>query len=299
MINWILKNFKTFLDLTLGKKLNILFSGKRWKLSKIRSYNLEVLSKIKDINFFDKKEIGLIDDKYKVYALEHIVDKKLPTLVLTGGVHGSEPAGVYSILQNLEKLSKTKVMNLIIIPCINPYGFEMNIRENSRGQDVNRDFMEDSDCEEANNIMNYLKSLDLTIKYSLDLHETAEEDIRKAGLISLFDRREHISDGIFIYQSHKNSGELIGKQLINELKSHKFKISSKDFIWEEPCIDGCVTYPEARISPLYSAKGSLEDFCVDNLCDVAMTMETMAYEDLEERIRAMSLVIHETIYISY
>lgn len=294
MINWIINNFKTFLDLTIGKFLHKKMTPIQTKKSKIRSYKIEVEDFIFKNNKFNINIIGEVS-MYKIYALEKIINPMLPTLLITGGVHGSEPAGVFTIIKNLEWLSSLSNINIILVPCVNPFGFEHNTRVNSNGEDINRNFINESKCLESNLVMNYLKKMKIT--HSLDLHETAEEDLINAGLVRFFDKKEHISDGIFIYQSHKNNSKLFGEEIILELENKNYKVCSMPSIWEEPCIKGTITYPEARVSPLFSAKGSLEDYCVDNLCDISMTMETMAYEDMDKRIAAMTIAIKKTITI--
>ena len=59
------------------------------------------------------------------------------SVLVIGCFHGDEPQGKYLIEKYLDKI---KDSNLAFIPCLNDYGFEHNIRTNSNGVDINRNF---------------------------------------------------------------------------------------------------------------------------------------------------------------
>lgn len=63
-------------------------------------------------------------------------------ILITGGMHGDEPAGVEAVLQFLERDNTTllKSFSFLVIPCINPYGYVHNTRETRGGVDINRAF---------------------------------------------------------------------------------------------------------------------------------------------------------------
>lgn len=63
--------------------------------------------------------------------------------LLSAGIHGDEPAGVFAILQLLEQSLLTPYLNnweIIILPCLNPDGFEQSTRNNFEDIDLNRQF---------------------------------------------------------------------------------------------------------------------------------------------------------------
>ena len=65
-------------------------------------------------------------------------------ILIAGGIHGDEPAGPASVLRFLER-DNTHLLQrfkFLILPCINPYGYVHNTRENKRGVDLNRSFEE-------------------------------------------------------------------------------------------------------------------------------------------------------------
>ncbi len=63
-------------------------------------------------------------------------------ILITGGMHGDEPAGVEAVLQFLERdnTALLKKFSFLIIPCINPYGYVHNTRETRDDVDINRAF---------------------------------------------------------------------------------------------------------------------------------------------------------------
>ena len=73
-----------------------------------------------------------------------------PTVLLTAGMHGEEPAGVVGVLRWLESgAARRWRVNWFVLPCINPYGWERNQRTNARRCDINRQFRNTSGCPEA------------------------------------------------------------------------------------------------------------------------------------------------------
>lgn len=60
-----------------------------------------------------------------------------PKVFVIGVFHGDEPQGKYLIENYLAKKSKT---NILFIPCLNEFGLKNNIRTNSNGVDLNRNF---------------------------------------------------------------------------------------------------------------------------------------------------------------
>ncbi len=87
---------------------------------------------------------GVVDD-YPIYRalLEDGLDVR-KNILITGGIHGDEPAGPTLVLRFLERDNTDLLQRFrfLILPCINPYGYVHNTRENKRGLDLNRSFEE-------------------------------------------------------------------------------------------------------------------------------------------------------------
>ena len=81
---------------------------------------------------------GSVND-YPIFRLESVPTTKTgPDLLITTGVHGDEPAGVEAVLGMLQEGGFPQPANYLIWPCLNPYGFVHDQRENGDGHDLNR-----------------------------------------------------------------------------------------------------------------------------------------------------------------
>jgi protein MpaA len=59
---------------------------------------------------------------------------------ISSGIHGDEPAGVLALCQMFQEKLWPKGLDLWILPCLNPRGFDLGTRENEDGLDLNRDY---------------------------------------------------------------------------------------------------------------------------------------------------------------
>lgn len=107
-----------------------------------------------------------------------VVGKGNPRRILiSGGIHGNEPAGVETICTFLENKLYENFLNnweFTMLPCINPSGFEANTRNNQDDIDLNRRFKEDQVPHEVAFVKNALSQ-----PYDLDLE--LHEDIDSSG----------------------------------------------------------------------------------------------------------------------
>ncbi len=82
----------------------------------------------------------------EMYKKSHTSNSKERPYLFVGGVHGDEPEGVrlaqdfLSWLQQMEATESEKIHPWILIPCLNPDGYQHNQRTNSQGVDLNRNF---------------------------------------------------------------------------------------------------------------------------------------------------------------
>ena len=114
--------------------------------------------------------IGTVHN-YPIYQihLASIIDRPKHVLI-TGGMHGDEPAGVETVLQFLER-DNTAFLNKFsfrIIPCINPYGYVHNTRGTLDGIDINRAF-ETEDIAEVAIVKEALGQTQFSL--AIDFHE--------------------------------------------------------------------------------------------------------------------------------
>jgi hypothetical protein len=111
------------------------------------SYNL-FLKELKSICNKKGLKLQLIgfagnDKNFPIYRVVIMgVASKNKTILFSAGVHGDEPAGPWAVLEFLKNFSLKEYRGprIIIIPVMNPFGFENNKRRNSVRIDVNRHF---------------------------------------------------------------------------------------------------------------------------------------------------------------
>ena len=138
---------------------------------------LDKLSDNFDIESYGELEYSV--GKYKLYALKtKSWDSSKPTVLVTGGVHGYETSGVQGAIRFAETkaLEYSKHFNIVILPCLSPWGYETVNRWNPDTIDPNRSFFLESYCNEATLAMQYVYSLGAEIFMHIDLHETTDTD---------------------------------------------------------------------------------------------------------------------------
>ena len=116
---------------------------------------------------------------YPLFALRSIEwHSERPTILVTGGVHGYETSGVHGALRFAQEELRNYAtsFNMIVAPCISPWGYETINRWNPSSVDPNRSFYSDNPSPESEAIMTYAKSLNISFLAHIDLHETTDTD---------------------------------------------------------------------------------------------------------------------------
>ncbi len=106
-----------------------------------------------------------------------------PVVLVTGGVHGYETSGVQGALQWLEHgfHRHTAAINLLVLPCISPWGYETINRWNPDALDPNRQFKAASPAAESALAMACVAANGGRIDVHVDLHETTDTDNSEFG----------------------------------------------------------------------------------------------------------------------
>ncbi|ROV59095.1 DUF2817 domain-containing protein [Vibrio ponticus] len=147
-----------------------------------RLYSEEVLPKIEALkNRFNVEQYGALSydtERFPLFSIKsNNWDNNKPTVLISGGVHGYETSGVQGALlfadQHLEAYSKH--FNIVIAPCVSPWGYETINRWNPLAIDPNRSFYADSPAEESAALQSLVASIgDVLVHF--DLHETTDTD---------------------------------------------------------------------------------------------------------------------------
>jgi hypothetical protein len=155
----------------------------RARITKQRSYAEDVLSAIEPLRqSFDVAEYGELNYDGERFPLRALRSRgwndALPTLVVTGGVHGYETSGVHGVLQFLREhgLESAGRANLLAVPCVSPWAYERIQRWNPDALDPNRNFRADSPAGESAALVALLAPLRGRVLMHIDLHETTDTD---------------------------------------------------------------------------------------------------------------------------
>ena len=148
-----------------------------------RSHHDEVLAKLDLLDdTFDMLQYGALPidpDRYPLMAVAIASDRAdAPWALITGGVHGYETSGVQGALEFLAShaTSYRNRLNMVVAPCVSPWGYEVINRWNPNCLDPNRSFVPGSASEESAALMGLLAVRTTEFLVHLDLHETTDSD---------------------------------------------------------------------------------------------------------------------------
>lgn len=117
--------------------------------SRVKRNYSEIEIRIKALKNAEVTVIGRAKGKTASYPLYAITTRQnrsggtgQKNILISAGVHGDEPAGVYAVLEFLEKRSSPHLADFrfFVLPCVNPVGFELNEAGNVSGENLNRNF---------------------------------------------------------------------------------------------------------------------------------------------------------------
>lgn len=155
---------------------------------RLRSYADDVLTAIEALRGrFDIQLYGDIvhgndlhpAERFSLRALRSCHwDGALPSVLVTGGVHGYETSGVHGALRFVDAQAERFAgrANLLVVPCISPWAYERFQRWNFDAIDPNRAFREGSPAQESVALMRLVTPLRGQVDAHIDLHETTDTD---------------------------------------------------------------------------------------------------------------------------
>jgi len=227
-----------------------------------RSYLNDVVTRLKPLSGqFIIEQYGVLSyapDKYPLFIVKSKNwHKDLPNILVTGGVHGYETSGVHGALRFLEQVATrySEQFNLVVVPCVSPWGYETINRWNPNAVDPNRSFYDDSPAEEAAKLMQAVASLELKFLAHFDLHETTDTDntifmpdlaARDGTKLIIWE----IPDGFYTVGDSENPQEAFQKAIIESVKqvTHIAPADNSGNIIGEPITqEGVINYPKKKL----------------------------------------------------
>ena len=119
------------------------------------------------------------DGRYPLVALQSRGWRDdLPVALITGGVHGYETSGVHGALRFAAREAATFAgrVNLLVVPCVSPWGYERIHRWNPEAVDPNRAFKPEGTAPEARWLTALVAAHRGRFLVHVDLHETTDSD---------------------------------------------------------------------------------------------------------------------------
>jgi len=227
-----------------------------------RSYQEEVLDKLALLkDDFDMQQYGALSYDPERYPLICVQTRNWnpnkPSVLITGGVHGYETSGVQGALQFLatKALDYSSAFNIIVCPCVSPWGYECIQRWNNNAVDPNRSFQAGIEgCDESAAVMQLLTSLDIKPLIHLDLHETTDTDESefrpaKCARDGLSFEGESIPDGFYLVSNSENLQAEWHKAMIDTVRgvTHIAPPDEKGICGEPITQDGVIAVPVKAI----------------------------------------------------
>ncbi len=268
-------------------------------LVKVRSYREEVLEPLftmarRNLNF-SIESMGFVDHGLVTYPLFCVsvtggTVKEKRDVLISGGIHGEEPAGVYSVMKFLESdlHSFLDEYRFLIFPCINPFGFEHNYRFNSDRVDINRQFKPKTDCWEAVKVVRILSRFRRRFVCTIDLHETdpnwADEGFTAADNPHTF----------YMWESCADKSIRVGDRVTDVVRRMAPVCDWAKIYGDASSYPGVIWYPEGCGNPVYAQGTTLEAYLNANYTPQSFTLETPCGWDMEKRV-AVNLAAVRTI----
>ncbi|TAH12587.1 MAG: DUF2817 domain-containing protein [Curvibacter sp.] len=148
-----------------------------------RSYAEDVLTAVERLgDRFDVESYGEVIYGDESFVLQAIRSRHwnatLPTVLVTGGVHGYETSGVHGALHFLDAQADEYAgrVNLLVAPCVSPWAYERIQRWNHDALDPNRNFRPNSPAQESAALMRLVAPMYGQFAAHIDLHETTDTD---------------------------------------------------------------------------------------------------------------------------
>ncbi|HRY62808.1 MAG TPA: DUF2817 domain-containing protein [Candidatus Paceibacterota bacterium] len=230
-------------------------------LEKLRAVCLEKGLKLQLIGFAGNDKDFPI---YKIVVPGTAKNKK--TIFFSAGIHGNEPAGPWAVIEFLKKFSPKKYRGprMVIVPVMNPFGFENNKRRNAVGIDINRHFR-DSRLRGDNKLI-YDNIKDENVFFFHSMHE--DPDVKK-----------------FYAYGYEEKPEKIYRDVV-KVGGGFFKINKSKKIYGDVSENGLV---------LNDKGGSLENRLVHDRIPFILCTETPGKEPFEKRTRANAKIMKKVL----
>ncbi|WP_038889092.1 M14 family metallopeptidase [Vibrio campbellii] len=226
-----------------------------------RSYQDEVVKKIDALRErFDVEQYGALsydEARFPLFCIKtRNWDAAKPVVLVTGGVHGYETSGVHGALKFVDTQAEryAEHFNIVVAPCVSPWGYEVMNRWNPNAIDPNRSFYADSPAEESANLIKLVATLGDVLMH-IDLHETTDSDETEfRPALAARDGLEYIEgmipDGFYTVGDTENPQPEFQKAVIESVAkvTHIAPADDQGEIIGSPVVQfGVINYPMVKL----------------------------------------------------
>ncbi|MFC4727643.1 M14 family metallopeptidase [Coralloluteibacterium thermophilus] len=227
-----------------------------------RSYATDVVEAVERLRaHLEVVEYGRIEygsEGYPLFAVRSRGwDETLPVALVTGGVHGYETSGVQGALRFAAGHAADYAgrANILVAPCVSPWGYERIQRWNAQAVDPNRSFRADSPAQESAALMRLVAPLRDRVLVHIDLHETTDTDETEfRPALAARDGRPFepgsIPDGFYLVGDSENPQPAFQQAIVAavEAVTHIAPADAKGEIIGAPvAAHGVINYPVKRL----------------------------------------------------
>ena len=194
-----------------------------------------------------------------------------PRIYLSSGIHGDEPAGPLAARKLIQANQWPENLDLWFCPCLNPLGFMLNSRENSRGVDLNREYLKPV-AEEITAHITWLErqpSFDLCLL----LHEDWE------------------SHGFYIYEQNPEGRLPLAEPMI-EAVSKVCPVDPSDLIEGRPAKNGII---RPNLDPRSRPQWPEAFFLITHKTRQSYTLEAPSDYPLQTRVDALVAAVNSAV----
>jgi murein peptide amidase A len=247
----------------------------------MRDYACDVLAQLAGLPATWRRRIARIEHGSKQYEMQAVIAEsgaRVPWVLLSGGIHGEEPAGVHALI-DFVKTSLSQHLgsyNFVVLPCINPSGFEAGTSDPASGPNINRSFGLANGAAEAREVERFLRELDRRFLFTMDLHEI-DPNWAKEGF-----RPQDNPHACYLYEFARSPSMRIGRQMVDTLPD-----GIEACAWPRVYCDvndrGVIAYPQSNGNPVYAKGTTFDAYLFANHTGHAFTTETPVGWELEKR----------------
>lgn len=243
----------------------------RHRQTRRRSYADDVIARIDALagryEILNYGELAYAGETYPLLAVRNApAARDLPTALVTGGVHGYETSGVLGALAFLETRGPDYAgkLNLLVVPCVSPWGYERINRWNFDAIDPNRNFRADGPAREATALIELVRRTGDRFLVHIDLHETTDTDATefspaRAARDGKPYQLEIIPDGFYLVDDSENPQPAFQQAIISAVEAVTHIAppdAAGDIIGSPVVAHGVIEYPLRELGLCPSITGA-------------------------------------------